>query len=206
MKTRLHFVSTLTFAAITCFSLPSVAQKQKWTGGKIDSEVTTWVNRPSDALPAGVTHHTYRSQSMGHDLGYCIYLPPNYANDSTRRYPVIYNLHGAGGDETRGLLAAEVLHEGIQAGRWPEMILVFPNGGKRTHYKDSYDGKSMAETTVIKELIPHVDATYRTIAARHRRCIGGLFHGWTRVNKACTQVPGDVLLAVQSGWQRVSRG
>jgi endo-1,4-beta-xylanase len=82
-----------------------------------------------------------------------------------------------GGVETRGLLAAEVLHEGINANRWPEMILVFPNGGKTTLYKDSYDGKSMAETTVIKELIPYIDSTYRTIAARHFRCIEGFSMG-----------------------------
>jgi enterochelin esterase-like enzyme len=90
---------------------------------------------------------------------------------------VIYSLHGAGGDETRGLLAAQVLHEGIRINRWPEMIVVFPNGGKTTLYKDSYDGQSLAETTLIQELIPHSDATYRTIAARHGRCIEGFSMG-----------------------------
>ena len=136
------------------------------------------MNTPAaGSLPKGVSHHTYYSKSMGHEVGYCIYLPPRYSENPTARYPAIYNLHGAGGDETRGLLAAEVLDEGIRAKRWPEMILVFPNGGKTTHYKDSYDGKSMAETTVITELIPHIDSKYRTIATRHGRCIEGFSMG-----------------------------
>jgi len=142
------------------------------------SDTTVWVNTPAaGTLPAGVAHHTYFSKAMGHEVGYCIYLPLGYSENSSHRYPVIYNLHGAGGDETRGLLAAEVLDEGIRAKRWPRMILVFPNGGKTTLYKDSYDGKSMAETTVIKELIPHIASTYRTIAARHGRCIEGFSMG-----------------------------
>lgn len=137
-----------------------------------------WVT-PVDAatLPKGVTHHTYKSAAMKRDVGYCIYLPPGYTQDTTKRYPVIYNLHGAGGNETRTVYNAEVLHAGIVAGRWPEMIMVFPNGGRHTMYQDSADGKFLAETTFIQELIPHIDATYRTIAARHGRCIEGFSMG-----------------------------
>jgi endo-1,4-beta-xylanase len=166
--------------ALLCVVVGVSAQEPKAKKGpaKQRDNRTVWVNKPSAGLlPTGVSHHVYPSASMGHDVGYCIYLPPDYEQETPRRYPVIYNLHGAGGDETRGLLAAEVLHEGILAKRWPEMILVFPNGGKTTLYKDSYDGKAMAETTVIKELIPHIDMTYRTIAARHGRCIEGFSMG-----------------------------
>jgi enterochelin esterase-like enzyme len=169
--------------------LTTLAQGKK-ADAKKQSTVTTWVNVPATgSLPAGVSHHSYRSASMGHDVGYCIYLPPGYADSPTQRYPVVYSLHGAGGDETRSLLAAEVLHEGILAKRWPEMIIVFPNGGKTTLYKDSADGKSMAETTVIKELIPHIDATYRTIAARHGRCIEGFSMGGRGSTKLAFKYP-----------------
>ena len=53
------------------------------------------------------------------------------------------------------------------------MIMVLPNGGMRTFYKDSYDGKFMSETLIIRELIPHIDATYNTIAEQKGRCIEG---------------------------------
>jgi enterochelin esterase-like enzyme len=153
------------------------------TGKAVDDGIhkglasTVWVNPPKPGqLPSGVTHHTYFSQSMKHDVGYCIYLPPGYAT-SGKRYPVIYNLHGAGGNELHSFEEAALLDEGIRAGKLPPMILVLPNGGKSTMYKDSYDGKFMGETNIIRELIPHVDATYRTIAAREGRCIEGFSMG-----------------------------
>jgi enterochelin esterase-like enzyme len=136
-----------------------------------------WVTSPLPELPPNVTHHTFRSDSMQRDVGYCLYLPPGYAKDEKRRYPVIYHLHGAGGNETRSVYSASVLHEGILAGKLPEMIMVFPNGGRSTMYQDSGDGRFMAETMMIKELIPHIDATYRTLADRQARCIEGFSMG-----------------------------
>jgi endo-1,4-beta-xylanase len=44
-------------------------------------------------------------------------------------------------------------------------------------YSDSFDGQWMAETTVIEELVPHIDATYRTIANRDGRAIQGMSMG-----------------------------
>jgi enterochelin esterase-like enzyme len=136
-----------------------------------------WVAQKLPDFPVGVTHHTYRSAAMKRAVGYCVYLPPGYVTDLDRRYPVIYNLHGAGGDETRTIFNAEVLHEGVVAGRWPEMIMVFANGGRSTMYQDSADGRFLAETTFVKELIPHLDASYRTLADRKGRCIEGFSMG-----------------------------
>lgn len=70
-----------------------------------------------------------------------------------------------------------MLHEGIVAGKLPEIVMVFPNGGRSTMYQDSGDGRFMAETMMIKQLIPHIDATYRTIADRKARCIEGFSMG-----------------------------
>ena len=136
-----------------------------------------WVASPVPELPAGVTHHKYRSEAMKREIGYCIYLPPSYAALTERRFPVIFHLHGAGGNEKRSIYSAEALHEGIIAGRVPEIIMVFPNGGRATMYQDSGDGRFMAETTFIRELLPHIDSTYRTIADRKARCIEGFSMG-----------------------------
>jgi enterochelin esterase-like enzyme len=148
---------------------------------------TIWVNNPPTGfLPAGMTHHTYFSQSMQHDVGYCIYLPPAYQKHPARRFPVIYDLHGINRNELHGMLAAQVLQEGIEAGKWPDIIMVFPNGGSHSFYQDhpeekSADGKIepkvLAETTIIRELIPHIDQTYRTIGSREGRCIEGFSMG-----------------------------
>ncbi|MCA8993614.1 MAG: hypothetical protein KDA88_16620 [Planctomycetaceae bacterium] len=139
-----------------------------------------WVNpQPAGVeLPEGVSHQTFHSDAIGEDIGFCVYLPPNYDQESDRRYPVIYTLHGNGGNEWKCLLDAEVLHEGIVAGRWPSVIMVMPNGGHNTFYKDSaVDSKFRVETMFIKELIPHIDATYRTIADGSGRCIEGFSMG-----------------------------
>jgi hypothetical protein len=97
-------------------------QAQLPLGSAVDSVIrkgltdTVWVNEPEPGqLPAGVTHHTYRSASLGHDVGYCIYLPPDYAAGN-KRYPVIYNLHGAGGNELHGFEEARLLDAGIRSG------------------------------------------------------------------------------------------
>jgi endo-1,4-beta-xylanase len=73
--------------------------------------------------------------------------------------------------------SASVLHEGILAGKLPEIIMVFPNGGRSTMYQDSGDGRFMAKTMLVRELIPHIDTTYRTIADRKARCIEGFSMG-----------------------------
>jgi len=52
-----------------------------------------WVNPLQQEDLAGVTHATFRSPSMGIDVGCCIYLPPDYERVRDR-YPVVYYLHG----------------------------------------------------------------------------------------------------------------
>ena len=149
-----------------------------------------WVNEPKPGtLPTGVTHHTFRSQALGRDVGYCIYLPPNYAAEPQRRFPVIYNLHGAGGNELHSFTDVKALHDGITSGRWPPMVLVLPNGGAHTFYKDSADGKLPAETLIVRELIPHIDATYRTIAARGGRAIEGFSMGGRGATRLALKYP-----------------
>ncbi|MFA6543081.1 MAG: alpha/beta hydrolase-fold protein [Limisphaerales bacterium] len=177
-----RFTLTLTLSAFVLFApscgkvLSAEAKKKASASQTNDDEM--WVAKPLPAsFPVNVTHHTYPSAAMKREVGYCVYLPPGYAKDTTRRYPVIYHLHGATGNETRTTYNAEFLHAGILAGRWPEIIMVFPNGGRATMYQDSADGRFPAETTFVKELMPHVDATYRTIADRKGRCIEGFSMG-----------------------------
>lgn len=149
-----------------------------------------WVNRPEPGqLPCRVTHRTFHSDIHQADVGYCIYLPPGYDPGADKRYAVIYNLHGADGNELHGFLEARVLDAGILAERWPAMIMVMPNGGKRTFYKDSHDGRFMSETLIIRELIPHVDAKFRTIPARHGRCIEGHSMGGRGATRLAMKYP-----------------
>ncbi len=134
-------------------------------------------NNPSSNLPNGISHHTYRSEVLNTDVGYSIYLPPNYSN-SEEEYPVIYSLHGMGGNENSNCgLFGGILQDGINNNDFPPVIMVFVNGRGNTFYSDSKDGSLKCETSIITELIPHIDETYRTKSYRGQRAIEGISMG-----------------------------
>jgi len=135
-----------------------------------------WVNRMPADVPAGVRHGTFRSSRHGTEIGYCVYLPPGYETSSLR-YPVVYYLHGGRpGSETKSIGMARFVEKAIRSGEAPPMIYVFNNGGEVSHY-DYPQAVSYGETALVRELIPHVDATYRTIARREGRGIEGFSQG-----------------------------
>ncbi|MDG2128102.1 MAG: alpha/beta hydrolase-fold protein [Fuerstiella sp.] len=151
-----------------------------------------WVNQPKGnqlPLPSNTQHLTFRSSLVDRDIGYCIYLPPSYATSVESRYPVIYNLHGNGGNECTSVDSIRVLHEGIEAGRWPEMIMVLPNGGHSTFYKNSADGRFPIESVFMTEFLPFIDTNYRTIAGRHGRCIEGFSMGGRGSTRLAVKYP-----------------
>src|SRR5438445_1219406 len=135
----------------------------------------SWFNEPKNPQP-GVTHHGYHSASMNKEVGYNIWLPPEYET-SSRRYPVVYWLHGRNNTESSDQYPAHFLADGIANGTAPPMILVYASGGSQTNYCDSVDRKYLGETTVVRELIPYIDRHYRTIASRDGRSIQGMSMG-----------------------------
>jgi endo-1,4-beta-xylanase len=141
-----------------------------------------WVNKlPATRTPL-VKHGTFASAANKTEVGYYIYLPPGYdtsapAGGEAKRYPVVYYLHGGRpGGEHKSIGMAEIFDEAMKAGRVPPMIYVFVNGGEMSHY-DFPEKKSLGETAFVKELIPHIDATYRTIAKREGRALEGFSQG-----------------------------
>ncbi|MEQ9407850.1 MAG: alpha/beta hydrolase-fold protein [Fuerstiella sp.] len=138
-----------------------------------------WVNPLKTKLP-GVIHATFRSPSMDLDVGYCIYLPTEYSadKDSQKRYPVVYYLHGGRpGSETKSVKLAAFIHNEIEAGHVPPMIYVFVNGGPVSHYNMPDRKNAMGADVFVKELIPHIDQNYRTVASRDARGIEGFSQG-----------------------------
>jgi endo-1,4-beta-xylanase len=126
---------------------------------------------PDTTVPPCMHLCTFCSKLVGADADYIIYLPPDYETGS-RRYPVAYWLHGRGGK-----LLAPALDSAIRKGVAPAMIMVVPVVPRNSMYCDSYDGKWPAESMIIKELIPHIDRTYRTIPERGARAVEGHSRG-----------------------------
>ena len=134
-------------------------------------------NNPPAKLPPNIQHKTFHSASMNVDVGYNIYLPPEYEADANKRFPVIYYLHGRGGTESSDLFNIDMLDKAIKDKKVPPIIYVHAMGGRNSGYVDSVDGKIMGQSVIVKELIPHVDATYRTIAEKSGRAIEGFSKG-----------------------------
>jgi S-formylglutathione hydrolase FrmB len=155
------------------------------------------------ALAGGVSTRQFRSQALGTTKHYVVYLPPSYAGERQRRYPVAYYLHGLDGAETDWTAKGHIdktLDSLIAAGL-PEMILVMPDGDDSWYatwnFLGDYPGclkkepphrqsESVNEYCVpwphyddyiARDLVAHVDSTYRTIADRRHRAIAGLSMG-----------------------------
>ncbi|MCP5113965.1 MAG: hypothetical protein GY953_24290, partial [bacterium] len=100
-----------------------------------------------------------------------------YDANPDRRYPVVYWLHGLRGNQRSGRNFVRQLAIASQRGHAPRMIAVLVNGMYDSFYCDSPDGKWPVESVIVKELIPHIDATYRTIARREARGLEGYSMG-----------------------------
>jgi enterochelin esterase-like enzyme len=134
----------------------------------------------------------YDSPALGMKRRLYIYTPAGYEGGKDK-YPVLYLLHGSGGDEdawtTMGC-AVNILDNLIAQGRAKPMILVMTNGNAnqsvaqndlpmlndnfRASY-DSYAGKF--ENSIIKDIIPFIDNNYRAYTDREHRAISGLSMG-----------------------------
>lgn len=163
----------------------------------------SWVNPiPDDVeLPPGVQHRTFESPSMKHSVGYVVSLPPGYDEPANagRRYPAVYYLHGGRpGNETRSIALTHLQYEAMSSGEVPPAIYVFVNGGKVSHYNVPQQG-SMGEDVFVHELIPHIDATYRTIATRGGRAIEGFSQGGRGATRVMFKYPELFVSAAPGG-------
>lgn len=130
----------------------------------------SWVNPKLPESP-GLSHQILTSNALGHDVGYVVWTPPEYNENTNKHYPVIYFLHGMGGNESAdsGGFSSRVARA-IKEGVVPPVICVFPNGG-RSGYRNE------VERMLIDELIPTIDQNYRTITKSSSRALAGFSMG-----------------------------
>lgn len=137
----------------------------------------------------------YHSDSAGADRRLSVYLPPCYGKED-RKYPVLYLLHGSGGDETAWLdlgHVARIMDNLIARGEAEPMIVVMPNGNFSKQAAPGEtpenlafrpvmtnmltDYKNGAYEMAFTEIIGFVDNKYSTIPDRQHRAIAGLSMG-----------------------------
>ena len=128
---------------------------------------------------------TVRSELMNTEVKYSIYLPESY--DGTKKYPVLYMLHGYGGNNNDwlqdntgsiwaggGTMPAYAREYAEKTGK--ELIIVAPDGGNN-FYCDGFNGGPKYMSFFFEEFIPYIESTYAIKAEKKSRAIGGLSMG-----------------------------
>lgn len=167
-------------------TLPQSAEEE----GKVDDATQLaspprGFDAPRDGIDRGKLEQVeYDSTTVGIKRPAQVYTPPGYSED--QQYPVLYLLHGIGGDErewTRGA-AAHVILDNLHADeKVVPMIVVLPNGraAKDITARDPIPRQSPAfaafEEDLLKDLIPFIEKSYSVKTDRESRALAGLSMG-----------------------------
>ena len=156
----------------------------------------------NDVPHGSVTKVWFDSPSLGLNRRMCVYTPPGY-EDSKQEYPVLYLLHGGGGDEDAWITlgrANYILDNLIAQGKAKPMIVVMPNGNANLtaamtdmsfqaqssgtqrpvdtqNEQAVIDGTYSYPNSLVKDIIPYVEKHYRVKANSDNRAIAGLSMG-----------------------------
>ena len=148
-----------------------------------------------------LTYRWYDSQLLGISRRMAVYTPAGYEKNTKTKYPVLYLLHGGGGDEeawpSMGR-AVQILDNLIAKGLAKPMIVVMPNGnpGQRAAQtlKLPNDGKAEGQNayvnSLVKEIVPFIEKEYRAIPKADSRAIAGLSMGGGHTTAATLNYPG----------------
>src|SRR5271169_6052675 len=178
-----RIVALLAWAVLAGIPLPAPAQKDESTE-KYPAPPEGF-GKKRDGIDRGKLETVeYDSTTVGVKRKARVYTPPGYTKDKT--YPVLYLLHGIGGDENewpRGG-APDVILDNLYADKKAvPMIVVMPNGraSKEVTAKSGFGQQGPAfaafEKDLLTDLIPFVEKTYPVKADRESRAIAGLSMG-----------------------------
>lgn len=144
-------------------------------------------------------------------VSFSLYLPPGYSGGSAS-YPVVYHLHGIGGTHNGGQInTVPISHEAaVSAGLVEPCIIVFPDGYNDSFWADAANVNKPAETNIMQEIIPHVEANYRARSGRKHRVIQGYSMGGFGAAKFAAKFPDSfACCAIYDGamlnWQQMQQ-
>ncbi|HZH91832.1 MAG TPA: alpha/beta hydrolase-fold protein [Pyrinomonadaceae bacterium] len=165
-----------TCALLLSASSACLAQETKTPAAA--ASVSAPVAKESGAAAAGrVEYAEFPSASLGRNVRYAVSLPPSYDRRAAGRYPLVIFLHGLNNDErdweSRGIeRKLEALRAASKVG---EFIVAIPYGAN-SFYLNARDG-TRYEDAVVKDFLPFVDKTYRTLPSPRSRLIEGISMG-----------------------------
>lgn len=125
---------------------------------------------------SSVKTESHSSTVLNRTMNYNVYLPTSYSTDTTRKYPVMYLLHGMGGsyNDWKNMGMQSI----VDKAGGKEMVIIMPDGLNDAFYVDGYKSGIKWDTYFEQELIPYVEAKYRIDPANGKnRAIAGLSMG-----------------------------
>ena len=139
-----------------------------------------------------VSHPWYDSRILGINRRLTVYTPYGYETNPKAKYPVLYLLHGAGGDEEAWSSmgrAAQILDNLIAKGLAEPMIVVMPNGNPNQQAAQTFglevtdydwrkpENRTLYVRSLVEEIVPFVEKNYRAVPKKSHRAIAGLSMG-----------------------------
>ena len=182
----------------------------------IDGPLTT--NYREANKRGNVEYVWYNSPTIGLTRRMIVYTPYGYT-DSKQDYPVLYLLHGGGGDEEAWVSmgrASQILDNLIEQGKAVPMIVVMPNGNpgqqaaqtlmlpEKTFERGDPAFANLYVNSLVKDIVPYIEKHYRVIAKPDSRAISGLSMGGGHTMAASNSNPGffSYILPLSMGIQQ----
>lgn len=137
------------------------------------------------ALPAASRAATGRAECasiqsaiLHRAVPYCILLPPSFDTEKSRRYPILYLLHGLGDNDQMLIHSGglDLVDDLWQQNKLGEFLIATPSAGA-SFYIDSRDGKQLYEDFFLREFMPEIEKRYRAQTGRKSRGIAGISMG-----------------------------
>lgn len=152
---------------------------------------------------------TMYSKNLHMDWNYDVYLPAGYNPNSSKRYPVLYMMHGIYGNH-RNLLErfnSQQMLDGIIHRNNKKMIVVFIDGFN-TFYVNQKGGMQM-ESAIVKDLVPQINKTYKTLTGPQHQGVGGISMGGYGAARLALKYPkmfGNAVLISPAVWYTMPGG
>ena len=140
--------------------------------------------------PERLREESVQSAALGRAMKYRVLLPSDY-DSSQRRYPVLYLLHGLGGDYKDWTTRTNV----AEYSRTLPLIIVMPDGENSWYTNAANTPADRFEDYILTDLLTDVAGKYRTINSRHGRTIAGLSMGGYGALKMALKRPGTFAVA-----------